>query len=145
MSSGQREQGMHALRGRRHAGLVRLMVLGERCQAALPDSRSVRGKTCTATMAWSSAWTRRFDADWGPCQTGLPPAFRTVFQPGLASDGSGVCARHCTTVLQPPMQTLRFESSQSISRRPSNASGYACIPQRLFEAAESTVLCLARD
>jgi hypothetical protein len=27
MSSGQREQGMHALRGRRHAGLVRLMVL----------------------------------------------------------------------------------------------------------------------
>jgi hypothetical protein len=31
MSSGQREQGMRALRGRRHAGLVRLMVLRQTC------------------------------------------------------------------------------------------------------------------
>jgi hypothetical protein len=90
------------------------------------------------------AWTQRVGVAWGPCHAGLPPAFRTVFRPGLASDGSGFCVRYCTTVLQPPMQTLGFESSQSISRHPSNASGCAYVPRPLFEAAERNALHAAR-
>jgi hypothetical protein len=132
MSSGQREQGMHALRGRRHAGLVRLMVLRQMCWAALPDGRCARG-SMHGYQGVECAWTQRVGAAWGPCHAGLPPAFRTVSRPGLASNGSGFCVRYCTTVLQPPMQTLGFKWSHSISRHPFNASGCAYVPRPLFE------------
>ncbi|KAH3918251.1 hypothetical protein HBI56_143190 [Parastagonospora nodorum] len=104
MSSGLREQGMHALRGRRHAGLVRLMVL--RHMLGRTPRRSMHPRKSThGYQGVECAWTQRVGAAWGPCHAGLPPAFRTVFRPGLASDGLGFCVRYCTTVLQPPMQT----------------------------------------
>lgn len=48
----------------------------------------------------------------------LAPCFPNRLSTRAASDGSGFYLRYCTTVLQPPMQTLGFDSSQSISRHP---------------------------
>ena len=114
MSSGQREQGTHALRGRRHPRsadssstvcLSRLprLSMQPRKYAWLPG----RG-VCMGTAGWRCL---------GPLSRRLAPCFPNRPRPGPANDGSGCCVRYCTTVLQPPMQTLGFESSQCLSRR----------------------------
>jgi hypothetical protein len=72
---------------------------------------------CTATRAWSVHGHGGLALAGGPVTPACPLLSEPSLDQGLlvASHGSGfcVCARYqyCTTVLQPPMQTLRFEST----------------------------------
>jgi hypothetical protein len=102
-------------------------------------------KTCTATMAWSGAWTRRVELPGGP----VKPACPLLSEPSLGQ-GLLAMARASARAIAPLFcsrlcKHWRFESSQSISRRPANPAATLVFPQRLFEAAENAALCLARE
>jgi hypothetical protein len=108
MGSGLREQGMHALSGtttcspRSADGSSTDMLDRPSSQAVDAAAEVMHGP-----QGVECAWAQRAGAARGPCQAGLPPAFRTVFDRGsLTMARASACVRYGTTVLQPPMQTL---------------------------------------